>query len=66
MSHLKLSSQEVADLRRLDVAHHLPGQSDYRLQAELGGSRLITRADGCTIYDAEGNAILDGLAGLCA
>jgi putrescine aminotransferase len=64
MSPLKLSVEEVSHLRRLDVAHHLPGQSDFRLQAELGGSRLITRAEGCTIYDAEGNAILDGLAGL--
>lgn len=64
MSHLNLSAAEAAALRRLDVAHHLPGQSDYRLQAELGGSRLITRAEGCTIHDADGNAILDGMAGL--
>jgi putrescine aminotransferase len=64
MSHATLSPAEVADLRRMDVAHHLPGQTDYRLQAELGGSRLITRAEGCTIHDADGNAILDGMAGL--
>ena len=30
----------------------------------LGGSRIITRAEGSTIYDGEGNAILDGMAGL--
>jgi len=64
MSHTRLSAAEVAELRRLDVAHHLPGQTDYRLQAEIGGSRLITRAEGCTIHDADGNAILDGMAGL--
>ena len=64
MSQPTLSAQEIANLRRLDVAHHLPGQSDYRLQAELGGSRLIVRAQGSTIYDAEGNAILDAHAGL--
>ncbi len=64
MSHLKLSADEIKDLRRLDVAHHLPAQSDYRLQAELGGARIITRAEGSTIYDAEGNALLDGHAGL--
>jgi len=64
MTHLKLSAEEIADLRRQDVAHHLPGQTDYRLQAQLGGSRLITRAEGCTIHDADGNAILDGMAGL--
>ncbi len=30
----------------------------------LGGSRIITRAEGSTIYDGDGNAILDGMAGL--
>ena len=64
MISAKLPAEELAELKRLDVAHHLPGQSDYRLQAELGGSRIITRAEGCTIHDAEGNAILDGMAGL--
>ncbi len=60
----KLPTEELAELKRLDVAHHLPGQTDYRLMAQLGGSRIITRAEGCTIHDAEGNAILDGMAGL--
>ncbi len=60
----KLPAAELAELKRLDVAHHLPGQTDYALQARLGGSRIITRAEGCTIHDAEGNAILDGMAGL--
>jgi putrescine aminotransferase len=64
MTDHKLPAHELAELRRLDVAHHLPGQSDYKLQAQLGGSRIITRAEGCTIHDAEGNAILDGMAGL--
>jgi putrescine aminotransferase len=60
----RMPAHELAELRRLDVAHHLPGQSDYRLQAELGGSRIIVRAEGSTIHDADGNAILDGMAGL--
>jgi putrescine aminotransferase len=55
---------DIAELRRLDVAHHLPAQTDYRLQQEVGGSRIITRADGCYIYDGDGNQILDGMAGL--
>ncbi len=54
----------IAELRRLDVAHHLPAQADYKLIAELGGSRIITRAQGCMIYDGDGNEILDGMAGL--
>ena len=55
---------DIAELRRLDVAHHLPAQADYRLQQENGGSRIITRAEGCTLFDGDGNAILDGMAGL--
>ena len=55
---------DIAELRRLDVAHHLPAQTDYKLQRDAGGSRIITRADGCFIYDGDGNAILDGMAGL--
>ena len=57
-------NHDIAELRRLDLAHHLPAQSDYRLQEALGGSRIITRADGCYIYDGDGAKILDGMAGL--
>ena len=59
-----LRNYDIAELRRLDVAHHLPAQQDYRLMQELGGSRIIVRAEGSTIHDGEGNAILDGMAGL--
>jgi putrescine aminotransferase len=55
---------DIPELRRLDVAHHLPAQANYGEIQALGGSRIITRADGCTIYDGDGNAILDGMAGL--
>ena len=48
---MTLRNYDIAELRRLDVAHHLPAQQDYRLIKELGGSRIITRAEGCTIYD---------------
>lgn len=57
-------NHDVAELKRLDVAHHLPAQSSYRLQRDLGGSRIIVHAEGSTIYDGDGNAILDGMAGL--
>jgi putrescine aminotransferase len=59
-----LRNYDNAELRRLDVAHHLPAQADHKLIAELGGSRIITRADGCYIHDAEGKTYLDGMAGL--
>lgn len=54
----------LAELRRMDVAHHLPAQADYKVIEELGGSRIITRAEGCYVYDAEGHRLLDGMAGL--
>jgi putrescine aminotransferase len=55
---------DIAELRRLDVAHHLPAQQDHRLMRELGGSRIITRAEGCYVFDGDGERILDGMAGL--
>lgn len=61
---MTLRNYDVAELRRLDVAHHLPAQQDHKLMAEAGGSRIITRAEGCTIYDGDGVALLDGMAGL--
>jgi putrescine aminotransferase len=55
---------DIAELKRLDVAHHLPAQQDYKLIEDMGGSRIITHADGCYIHDGDGNRILDGMAGL--
>ena len=55
---------DIAELRRLDVAHHLPAQQDYQLMEHIGGSRIVTHADGCYIVDGEGHRILDGMAGL--
>jgi putrescine aminotransferase len=59
-----IRNYDIAELRRQDLAHHLPAQADHKLIAEMGGSRIITRADGCVIHDGDGNAILDGMAGL--
>ena len=55
---------DIAELRRLDVAHHLPAQADYAEIERLGGSRIVTHAEGCWITDGDGNRILDGMAGL--
>ena len=59
-----LKNYDAAELRRLDVAHHLAAQQDHGLMRDLGGARIITRAQGCYIYDADGNAILDAMAGV--
>lgn len=55
---------DIAELKRLDVAHHLPAQQDYSLIESMGGSRIVTHAEGCYIHDGDGNRILDGMAGL--
>ena len=55
---------DIAELKRLDVAHHLPAQQDYKLIEDMGGSRIVTHAEGCYIFDGDGNRILDGMAGL--
>ncbi len=59
-----LRNYDAVELRRLDVAHHLPAQADYGEIRDLGGSRIITRAEGCQFWDIDGKAYLDGMAGL--
>lgn len=59
-----IRNHDIAELRRLDIAHHLPAQADWQEIADLGGSRIITHAEGCYIHDGDGNRILDGMAGL--
>jgi putrescine aminotransferase len=59
-----LKNHDIAELRRLDVAHHLPAQADHGLIARMGGSRIITRGEGCLLYDGDGQELLDGMAGL--
>lgn len=59
-----MRNYDNAELRRLDVAHHLPAQQDWGLQRDTGGSRVIVRGEGSIITDAEGNRFLDGMAGL--
>ncbi|HEY7852849.1 MAG TPA: aminotransferase [Caulobacteraceae bacterium] len=61
---MTLKNHDIAELRRLDVAHHLPAQTDWALQRDNGGSRIITRAEGCVIHDGDGHALLDAMAGL--
>jgi len=59
-----MRNYDIPELRRLDVEHHLPAQANYGEIQRLGGSRIITRGEGSTIYDGEGAAILDAMAGL--
>ncbi|MDI5889727.1 aspartate aminotransferase family protein [Halomonas rhizosphaerae] len=50
-------------LQALDRAHHLHPFTDFKALGEEG-SRIIERAEGVYIHDAEGNRLLDGMAGL--
>jgi len=59
-----MRNYDATRLHELDVAHHLPAHSSYKLHKEIGGNRIITRAQGSTVYDIEGKAMLDGMAGL--
>jgi len=51
------------DLQLLDNEHHLHPFTDHKALHERK-ARIITRAEGVYIYDAEGNRILDGMSGL--
>lgn len=59
-----IKNYDQAELKRKDLAHHLPAQADYGHLRDIGGSKIITRADGCNFYDIEGKEYLDGMAGL--
>jgi putrescine---pyruvate transaminase len=54
---------ETRRWQELDARHHVHPFSDQAALAEKG-VRIITRAEGCWLWDSEGNRILDGMAGL--
>jgi putrescine aminotransferase len=61
---MTLSSPVENDLRVLDTRHHLHPFTDTRALAAEGGARVITRGEGVWLWDADGNRMLDGMAGL--
>ncbi len=58
-----VGNRSRAEWQQLDHDHHLHPFTDHK---DLGRrrSRIITRADGVYIFDADGNRILDGMSGL--
>ncbi|MGI9507383.1 MAG: aminotransferase class III-fold pyridoxal phosphate-dependent enzyme, partial [Geminicoccaceae bacterium] len=54
---------DTARWQELDSRHHLHPFTDHKALASVG-SRIITRAEGCWLWDSDGNRILDGMAGL--
>jgi putrescine aminotransferase len=60
---MTFQNYSLRQLQAIDAAHHLHPFTDHK-DLRASGSRMIVRADGPFIYDAEGNEILDGMAGL--
>ena len=53
----------TAELQAIDAAHHMHPFSANKPLGEKG-ARIITRAEGVTLTDSEGESILDAMAGL--
>ena len=58
MDHL-----DTRTLQQLDAAHHLHPFTDNAALAKKG-TRILTRGEGCYVWDAEGHKLLDAFAGL--
>ena len=61
MAAIRKRSRE--DWQELDKKHHLHPFTDHKELHEQR-SRIITKADGVYIFDADGNKFLDGMSGL--
>ena len=58
-----MDAHQARTLQDLDAAHHLhPFNDNAALAAK--GTRILTRGEGCYVWDAEGHKLLDAFAGL--
>ncbi|MDN2568290.1 aminotransferase [Aquibium sp. A9E412] len=53
----------LKQMQEMDAAHHLHPFTDHK-DLRAAGARIIARAEGAYVYDTEGEAILDAMAGL--
>ena len=58
-----IEERSSKDWQELDKEHHLHPFTDHK-DLHKRRSRIITRADGVYIYEADGHKILDGMSGL--
>ena len=58
------STATTARLQDLDLRHHMHPFADHQELVQDGGARVIVRAKGSTLWDSEGQQLLDGMAGL--
>ena len=58
-----LGHNSTADWKKSDAAHHVHSFTDPDAMA-AGGTRIIVKAEGCYVWDSNGNKFLDGMAGV--
>ncbi|MGE4073008.1 MAG: aspartate aminotransferase family protein [Lysobacterales bacterium] len=58
-----MTHPDTRTLQQLDAAYHLHPFNDNAALAQKG-TRILTRGEGAYVWDAEGNKLLDGFAGL--
>jgi putrescine aminotransferase len=58
-----MSQHDLTKWQQLDAAHHLHPFTDFKQLAERG-TRIITRARGVYLEEANGRRLLDGMSGL--
>jgi len=58
-----MSQHDLTKWQQLDAAHHLHPFTDFK-QLAARGTRVITRARGVYLEDANGQRLLDGMSGL--
>ncbi|MCY7312951.1 MAG: aspartate aminotransferase family protein [Pseudoxanthomonas sp.] len=54
---------DIRALQQLDAEHHLHPFNDNAALARKG-TRILTKGEGCYVWDAQGNKLLDAFAGL--
>ncbi|GEO98955.1 aspartate aminotransferase family protein [Methylobacterium haplocladii] len=60
---LDITPMPATDVAAADLAHHLHPFADMKELVD-GGVRVMTRGEGCYVYDSDGKRYLDAFAGL--
>ena len=58
-----MDPSNLRELQQLDAAYHLHPFNDNAALAKRG-TRILTKGEGCYVWDGEGNKLLDAFAGL--
>lgn len=58
------SAQVALDWQKIDADYYLHPFSDLK-KVKREGVQIIDRAEGCYVWDSDGNRYLDGMSGIC-